>query len=331
MKTEDQNCVKLQVKDLAKKLISDGHVFLMVGERKFYLMKPGVFVDQSFVKKHAVNNPIFDFEPVINIEVKDKFKKLFLELRYLQFEKDLKSKTYEIVNYFNEVYLSDEHFLSFALACYDEFCSLPLREQARMHETDMHLFRKALYSSAFSIIIGMTNDFYQFLMLRDFYNITFTLDIGLCESNYSYFVAEACNAENRMPGFGIRYLKEEKASDLEVEVYLGHPERSYKYLKDASLLSYSELAEVTLYQHELSMGSGFPRGIVKNQVSSWEAVVILSDALVEICTDYQFERKVVAYLLSFQNSKLVNLPVLKAFQKLCAAFAHFRHEREVGH
>lgn len=330
MKPATHNFSKLPVKDLAKKIICDGHLFLSSGERKFYLMKPGVFVDPAFIKKHAINNPVFDFDSVINQEVKEKFKSLFRELKYLQFEKDLKLKCFEIVNYFHTVYSHEEHFLSFALACHEEFCQLSNEDQLRMHETDMHLFRKALYSSAFSIIIGMANDFYHFLMLRDFYNLTFSLDIGLCESNYSYFVAEACNAENREPGSGKTFLTTERASEFEVEVYLKHPERTYQFLKGASLLSFPELAEVTLYQHELSSGAGFPRGIAKSQISSWEAVVIFSDSLVEITTDYKFENEVISYLLNFQNQKLKDLPVMKAFKKLCSAFEHFHQLKETG-
>jgi hypothetical protein len=330
MKTQNHNFSKLPVKDLAKKIVCDGHLFLMSGERKFYLMKPGIFIDQAFIKKHAVNNPTFEFETVVNESVKEKFKMMFRELRYLQFEKDLKNKCLEIVNYFHEVYSGEEHFLSFALACHEVFCHIPQEIQSRMHETDMNLFRKSLYSSAFATIIGIANDFYYFLMIRDFYTLTFTLDIGLCESNYSYFVAEACNSENLRPGSGKSYLENEKASKLELEVYLKHPERSYKFVKGSSLLSYQELSEVTLYQHELSNGSGFPRGIVKSQVSSWEAVVILADSLVEITTDYSFEKEVVSYLVNFQNQKINDLPVNKAFQKVITAFAFFKQLKESG-
>jgi hypothetical protein len=214
MKPENQNLTKLPVKDLAKKIICDGHVFLSIGERKFYMMKPGVMVDPAFIKKHAVKDPVFDFETVVNPTIKETFKTLFRELKYLQFEKDLRAKCVEVLKYFYEYYSSNEHFLSFAIACHEEFCALPLDEQVRMHETDMHLYRKALYSAAFSVLAAMANDFYHFLMIKDFYNMTFGLDIGLCEINYSYFVAEACNVENRQPGAGKTILETEKASDL---------------------------------------------------------------------------------------------------------------------
>lgn len=330
MKNETNNFIKLPVKDFAKKLICDGNLFLSIGERKFYLMKPGVFVDPAFVKKHAPNKPVFDFECVVSQDVKENFRSMLRELKYLQFEKDLREKCFEIVQYFYQVYSQEEHFLSFALACHEEFCQLPLEEQARMHETDMHLYRKALYSSAFSIISGIACDFYHYLMLRDFYNLTFILDIGLCHSNYSYFVAEACNAENRNPGSGRSYLEKEKASEMEKAVFFGHPEKSYAFIKELNILRFPELIEATLYQHELSDGRGFPRGIVKGQVSGWEAVIIFSDSLVEIVPEYHFERDVVNYIRNFQNKKLKDLPVNKVFKKLCVTFDYFDSMKETG-
>lgn len=330
MKPQTQMMTKLPIKDLAKKIICDGHLFLISGERKFYLMKPGVLVDPDFVKKHAPNNSTFDFECVVNPDLKDKFTTHFRELRYLQFEKDLRLKCSEIVNDFYLHYSDSEHFLSFALACHEAFCEIPLDDQLRMHETDMHLFRKALYSSAFSIIIGMTNDYFHYLMLKDFYNLTFALDIGLCETNYSYYVAEACNAENRNPGSGRKYLIHEKASDFESALFFKHPEKSYQYLRARAILAYPELAEVTLYQHELTDGSGFPRAVIKGQVSSWEAVVIFSDSLVEILSEYDFENNVVSYLTKFENQKLKDLPVNRVYKKLCHAFSHFQAMKETG-
>src|SRR5665648_509495 len=109
MKQLQHNLIKLPVKDLAKKIICDGHLFISVGERKFYLMKPGILLDPAFIKKYAVTNQIFDFEIVTTNEIKDKFKSLFKELKYLQFEKDLKIKCQEIVEYFHETYSGEEH------------------------------------------------------------------------------------------------------------------------------------------------------------------------------------------------------------------------------
>ncbi len=330
MEADNKKLEKLPVKELAKKVICNGHLFLMSGERKFYLMKPGVFVDPNFIKAHAARDQIFDFESVINDKVYTNFKKLFHELRYLQFEADLRKKCIEIIKSFHSSFSTGEHFLAFAIACYEEFCEVSFDDLKRINDVDLNLFRKSLYSAAFAVIIGISNDFYDFMMLKDFYNISFSLDIGLCEESYSYYVAEACNAENVDPGKGLTYLEEQKATVQEKEVYLAHPKKSYEFIKNKSFLSFPELAEIVLYQHELTNGTGFPRGVAKGQVSSWEAVVILSDALVEIRPDYDFETDVLSYLQNFKNKKIHDLPVGRIYKKMCSALTYFSQLKETG-
>jgi hypothetical protein len=330
MKIENSQFVKLLVSDVAKKNICDGHLYLSVGERKFYLMKPGVFVDPDFIKKQAINNHEFDFQSVIDQDAKEQFKKHFNELKSMKLEKELRGKCTEILSYFCSVYSTEAHFLSFAMACYEEFCELPIPQQLMMHETDMYLFRKSFYSAAFSILVGISNDFYHFPMLRDFYNVTFSLDIGLCEISYSYFVAEACNLESRMPGSGRGYLENEKATELEKDTFIAHPEKSYEMLKSLNILNFPELAEAVLFQHELSNGSGFPRGVFKAQVSTWEAVIIFSDAIVEILPEYNFETNVMEFLTGFKSRKLLELPVSKVFRKLFFTLKHFKKIKDTG-
>ncbi len=325
MKQDKQPTIKIPIKDFAKKIICDGHLYISTKEgRRFYVMKPGILLDQAFIKKHATAGTVFDFEPVTNQEVYQKFCSLFRELRYLQFEKDLRQKTLEIIQYFHEVYRGENHLLTFSMAAYQEFCHLPKTVIERMHETDSYLFRKSMYSASLAIIIAMSNDFYHFMMLRDFYSLTMCLDYGLCEANYSYFVAQACNQESRRPGSGQAVLLEEHASELEIKNFFDHPRKSYDFMKSTpDILAHPELAEILLYQHELADGSGFPRGIPKGQVSSWEAVVLLADAMVEIQDKYEFETQVVNYLVNFKNEKMGDLPVNRVFQKLCAGLQHF--------
>jgi hypothetical protein len=217
------------------------------------------------------------------------------------------------------------------LACFEEFSLLPQEVNSKIHEIDLHLFRKAIYAGAFAVITAITNNFYDYTVIRDFYNLTMCLDIGLCETNYSYFVAEACNQENQRPGTGRLYLEQERASSQEIDVFLKHPEKSYAFFKKSkSLLAYPELAEVALYQHELSSGLGFPRGIPKGLVSNWEAVVILADSLVEIRNEYTFETDIVSYILKFQSSKMSELPVQRVYNKLCMSLEYCSRIRETG-
>jgi HD-GYP domain-containing protein (c-di-GMP phosphodiesterase class II) len=319
MKPANEKLVTLPIKDLAKKIICDGHLYLRSNAgRKFYLMKPGIMIEESFIKKYATSQTVFEYSQVTDNIVTAQFTTLFRELKYLQFEKDLRLKTQDIVAFFKGTFERDIHFLSFAMACYNEFCALPMEDLKKMNETDIHLFRKSLYSAAFAVIIGFTNDFYHYPMIKDFYNLALGLDFGLCETNYSYFVAQACNHENEVPGSGKSWMTREGATDLELKVFLNHPEKSHNYfLENAELFAYPELIEVVLYQHELSNGKGFPRGIPKGQVSSWEAIVVLASSLVDISDEYEFECDVLNYIYKFQNQKLTDMPVQRVYQKLC--------------
>lgn len=322
--------IKLPVKDLAKRKIADGHVYLSSSEgRRFYLLKPGMLLDEDFIKKHAQLSTVFDFEPVARPEQIQSFTKLFKELRYLQFERDLKMQSLRIICEFYFVHSKEEHFLSFAQAAFDAFNLIPHEILKKLHSQDTQLFRKSFYSAAFSLITALSNDFYHFTMLRDFYNISFMLDFGLCDSNYSYYVAQACNQENKQPGSGIGWLKQEKASEKELEVFLGHPRKSYDYIKKSNLLAFPELAEAVLYQHELANGKGFPKGIPRNFVSAWEAVIILADSLVEITDSFNFETRVIDHLLHFQSTKLQDLAVAKVHHKLIDVLKHFEKSREI--
>lgn len=326
-----ESLIKLSIKDFAKKKICDGHLYFITKDgKRFYLMKPGVLIDPAFIKKHAPLNSTFDFQPVVNEEIKKQFDEYFKELRYLNYERDLRNKVTEIVKFFQHAHEHGHHFLNFALSAYEAFCKISPEAQLKMHETDMFLFRKALYSGAFSVIIAMTNDFYHPMMLKDFFNLGLALDIGLCDNGYSYYVAEACNVENRNPGEGRAWMEKQKASVQELKVFTDHPHKSYQYLKGQQVLNHQELAEVALYQHELADGAGFPRGVPKGLVSNWESVVILADAMVEILDHYEFEEDVLGFITSFQNQKMSDLPVGRVYMKLCQALRYFTDMKETG-
>jgi hypothetical protein len=325
------NYQKLAIKDLAKKTICDGHLYISGKEsRRFYVLQPGMIIDEDFIKKHAVLNTTFDFLPVVKPQNREGFHSLFKELKYSQFEIDQRNKCLEVLRFFHETYSEENHFLDFALAAFEEFNLIPLEDLKRMHSIDINLFRKSLYSAAFSVVVAMANDFYHYMLLRDLFNLTLSLDMGLCDSHYSYFVAKGCNQENRLPGSGLKWMRDEKASELEIKVYLGHPQKSYEFIKSKSALAYPELAEIALYQHELASGEGFPRGIKKGLISSWEAVVVLASSLVDIEESFAFETKALSYLTSFSNEKLSLLPIGKSYSKLCGVLGFLESEEETG-
>jgi hypothetical protein len=322
----------LAIKEFAPKIISDGHLYLRASEtRNFYVMKPGVFIDPAFVKKHAAAQTVFAYEQVIVPPVLQRYQQLFKEWKYLQFEKDFRLKSLEIIQTFKECHSHEEHFLTFAIACFSEFNSVSHDQLLKLHEADLHLFQKSFYSAAFAVIIALCSDFHHYPMVKDFYNLTLTLDLGLCTTSYTYFVAEGCNHENQNPGKGKEHMLKLGASAQEIDLFLGHPQRSYEYVKNtSSLLTNVELAEVALYQHELSDGTGFPRGIRKDRVSNWEAVVLLADSMVEIQHEHAFERDVLSFISKFDNPKLSLLPVKRVFDKYKRALGLIHAKEAAG-
>jgi hypothetical protein len=332
MKLKAENLRQVPIVEFAKKIICDGHLFLVTKEgRNIYLMKPGVLVDPDFIEQHILKETILGLSPVTNEEVKQEFILILRELSALQFEKEFQAKAFEIIKLFENFYSRDEHFLNFSLACYEIFCDLPKQVLKKMHRTDMYMFRKALYSASFAVIIALSNDFYHPLLLKDLFNLTLTLDIGLCELNYSYYVSQACNQENKRPGTGKEWLKKNNATESEIDIFLKHPEKSYQFFKqNIDILTYPELAEIALYQHELTNGAGFPRGVAKGLISSWESVVILADSMVEIEDEYDFENRVLDYIFNFQNQKTKDLPVGRIFRKLCQSLSHFKSLKETA-
>jgi hypothetical protein len=323
---------EIAIKDLAKSFICPGFLYLKTEEgRKFYIMKPGIYLDINFFKKHASSRNSFELVSLVDTNIQSEFYRLLKELMYLQFEKDLRLKSREIISYFQTNFQSSAHFLNFAIPCFQNLNATPFEYLQKMNDTDIYLLRKAIYSAAFSVIISFCNGIYHPQMLKDIYNLTLTLDIGLCGEDYSYFVAQACNQENRMPGSGKRYLTSNRASNEEISTYLDHPERGYLlYEQDNLKLIHRELSQILLYQHELSSGKGFPRGISKGLVSSWESVVILADSLVEICDEFGFENKVLEYLQDFTNEKIKELPLNKVYQRLCFNLKNINQVEETG-
>ena len=75
---EDQKkIIKMPIKDFAKKIICDGHLYVSYNSRRFYVMRPGIFVDSEFIKKYAITDQVFEFEPVVLDDAKNNFKNHF--------------------------------------------------------------------------------------------------------------------------------------------------------------------------------------------------------------------------------------------------------------
>lgn len=307
---------KIHVKEMSKKSVCDGYLYYVSGTKKILLLKPGSLISQSFLQKHGMAGTTFEISQLGDENIIQLFSRLFKELRYLHFEKDLQAKAQEILDHFFDTFSQDKHFFSFALSCYEEFCAQKELQSIRLNETDVNLFIKSFYSSSLSILFALSNGVFHYPMVKDIYNLSFCLDIGLCQKNYSFYVSQACNFENKFPGTGISWMKEQSASSEEIDVFFKHPVNSYKFFQENSILNFPELAQTVLYQHELANGEGFPKGINHSQISGIESILILADAMVEIKDEDHFEKGILEHIRNFENKKLNILPVKRVLNQL---------------
>jgi len=307
--------MKMHVKEVSKKSICDGYLYLSSNGKKILLLKPGSLITSSFLHKHAMAGTTFEFSQVSDQKVFQHFSKLFKELKYLHFEKDLNVKSEEILHHFFQTHGNGEQFFSFAYACYEEFSAQKEIQSEKLNETDVNLFIKSFYSAGMSVLFSLSQGIYHYPMIKDIYNLSLCLDIGLCHKGYSFFVAQACNQENKSPGSGLAWIKGQSASPEEIEVFKEHPQKGYEFFTQHSILNYPELKKTILFQHEIANGMGFPNGVHHSQISSIESILILADALVEIKDGEHFPTGVLEHIKKFDSKKIEILPVKRVFNK----------------
>jgi len=308
--------------------LSPGHLFIQMGPKLLSLLEAGQVIDKNYLNKYK-NSKLF-IESKIDSKKYEMFMELFDQLKNIKFEKPNRDHCKLIMSKIVEDWSSsDSHLLTFALACFNTFNSLPTSELSRIDNTDIRLFKKSLYSSCIAVVTAMSNDFYEFSILQDFYQITFVMDFGLCDASYSFHIANAVDAESTGAGNGLLYLEKAKASVNERNLFLGHPEKSYKLLESEHInLHYPELSSIVLYQHETTTGNGFPRGITKREVSSWDAICLYADSIVKMTAIEQLESNCMSYLISESNLKQDLLPVKRVFMKLKNMFHYFQENKK---
>lgn len=303
--------------------ICSGRLFLQMGPKRLSLLEAGQVIDKNYLEKYK-NSDLY-LESVVNEVQLTEYKNLFTQLKSKKFEKEQREIAKLIVeSVLKEWHDPSAHILTFAKACFESLNFIPMSELLKIDGTDLRLFKKSLYASALSVIIGISNDYFEFNLLKDLYQITFILDFGLCESSYSYHMANAVEAESIKPGAGLEYLEQSKASTKEKELFLKHPEKSHDLIESLSFhMTYPELMEIVLYQHETISGTGFPRGITKREVSTWDAVCLYADGIVSMSALEKLETHTIDYLLDKSYEKQEALPIKKVFARFKETMSYF--------
>lgn len=307
--------------------ICDGNLYLKMGPKSIRLFEAGQVLDQELLSKYK-NSSLF-VDKIINQDLYDKYIFLFNELKTKKFEKDQRSVSKRILSTVFQDWMGEgSHPLTFAKAAFDSLNFLPYGDLLKFDTADSRLFKKALYSGAILVVSAMSNEFFEFNLIKDLYQVTFCFDIGLCDKNYSYHLAFAVDSEALIAGGGLDYLNKAHASIEEKKLFLSHPQKSFELLDSLKVyFTYPELIEVSLYQHETATGSGFPRGITKREVSTWDAVCLFADGIVSVSKLEELEKNIKLFILLHGETKQDLTPTKRVFFKFKEAMSYFEtHE-----
>lgn len=117
--------------------------------------------------------------------------------------------------------------------------------------------------------------------------------------------------------------KEEKLTYDEYNIIRNHPKSGYKMIKD--LNGISGLSKVAvLDHHERCDGSGYPRGLVCNDISTFGKVIAVADTYDAMTSDRSYRKafspsETVEYLMG-DGGKLYDFKVIDNFTKSVAVF-----------
>lgn len=210
--------------------------------------------------------------------------------------------------------------MDWAFACHAIFKPDEALQQS-MVDTHEVLHRRAIYVSALSVLFAMACGYGDAAFLKELYQAAWLLDTGLMHKDFSYWVALACQVEKQRPGAGVQFLQVKGASAAERELFLGHPALGYEFAlgKFEKRFQNAGLLQIILHHHELSDGSGFPKGLSLGLLSDWEAILVIADQLVDYREEILGSYATAGLRESWQGLrqlKLRNLPIQRVLKKI---------------
>lgn len=277
--SEDElSTVKLE--DLRPDSVCPAHLFVFIKSKPFLLLRAGDYLDRDFLDKYRGRGArsFLALEVASSADART-WRSFFSRLNRCRSEKEKRALQDEFVRKFADVHWrkSSRSFLSFALACHDEFYGLPKSFGRELQEASHILFSRAVSCSAIAAAYCFVDGLLERSFMRDMYNAAFALDCGLAAGGApSYLLLEACEAERKVPGSGTALL--EKKGRGEKELFINHPEAGAKKAEAfESCFSNPEVIEHIRFHHEKTDGSGFPFGLTRSALASSETVLMFAD------------------------------------------------------
>lgn len=264
-----------------------GHLyyFSKVSNKFIFMLQAGDFIEESFIKKYEEGGfKSFYILNFINEENIEKFKYYLSQFKIARKEADRWSERNEIIDFFklNYVITQKNSLLEFVIAFNETFSKVPSYIFEKYLATSDVLLRRSVINGCFASFIALTVGYMDYQFVQDMFHAALLKDIGLMSEQFNYSVLKACELERKTPGEGRKYLTGKESS---LKFFENHPYESVKIVESQlkGIFNYDETIDSILFHHELSDGSGFPKGINYLSVSDWESIL----NLVEYITPYE--------------------------------------------
>jgi hypothetical protein len=276
--------------------ISHSHFFHLLpgGRRAILLLRAGDYIEQSFITKYLEKGMMSLYQlEVVSQEDIDEYKTFWQDIRSSKSEKELFRGRDKVLNKIVSDFWSGEEksFLSYVIACFDEFYFYPDHVMDKYQSISMVLYSRALLASSLSTLTALTNSYLDYNFIKDFYNTCFIMDFSLVEyGTFHYTISMACEAERKLPGSGLELLVKMNRSEGERQLYLNHPELSHEFgLTQVEKFSNPEVLDLLLTHHEKYDGSGFPKGYRYTAISDAETLLSFCDYMIPFAEHF-FEK-----------------------------------------
>lgn len=284
-KLEDLSTIKLS--EIKTNTVSKSHLFHLLpgNKRAILLLRAGDYVESAFITKYLDKGleSLYELE-IIHEEDLVFYKNKWSALKNAKTQHDQFSIRDEIISQLAKDFWAskEKSFLSFVIACFEEFYIYPENVLNKFQEVSMTLYTRSLLISSVSCAVSLVNNYVDYRFIKDFYNTSFMMDYGLIEfGNFNFMLSQACEKERNNPGTGIELLYEKKRPEAEVFAFKNHPNVSFRAVSEfKGQFQYPEILDNIKMHHEKYDGSGFPNGYFYSVMSDTETLLIFCDYMI---------------------------------------------------
>ena len=272
------------LKDLKKYTFSPGTI---KWKEKLTLARPGDLLNhQYFVKFEKVTDRVycdFVFRPW-NIS---KLKQLFSEFKLAKSLSTKQRYRIKLLKMFRDIYWTGEKEGALAEimeAAYEEFYQLDSNLSEELKSSNEDIFRTCSFKAGMAVILAIGIGIVDYKSLQEIYHLPYFFYSGIMKT-LSFKHVLALSAEWKGEGTVTANLNKIKASKQEIDLYLkNHTDSLEKYLKFCKDRGVSDSYKSVLQKsHERSKGNGGPKGLLWNELSDLENVLIF------VCENFGIE------------------------------------------